>query len=99
MDFSVESLETPALTKAHLAELLFEHNQVRREPLCVQAFGQQAPERRHLAAQWAKLVPAADDKAPTWARRSVFRHRGHPLQVMESFSPWVTRLSAGPRRR
>ena len=24
MDFSVESLETPALTKAHLAELLFE---------------------------------------------------------------------------
>lgn len=25
MDFSVESLETPALTKAHLAELLFEH--------------------------------------------------------------------------
>ena len=25
VDFSVESLETPALTKAHLAELLFEH--------------------------------------------------------------------------
>ena len=25
MDFSVDSLETPALTKAHLAELLFEH--------------------------------------------------------------------------
>ena len=24
MDFSVESLETPALTKAHLADLLFE---------------------------------------------------------------------------
>ena len=25
MEFSVESLETPALTKAHLAELLFDH--------------------------------------------------------------------------
>ena len=25
IEFSVESLETPALTKAHLAELLFEH--------------------------------------------------------------------------
>ena len=25
MEFSVESLETPSLTKAHLAELLFEH--------------------------------------------------------------------------
>ena len=25
MDFSVENLEMPALTKAHLAELLFEH--------------------------------------------------------------------------
>ena len=25
VDFSAESLETPALTKAHLAELLFEH--------------------------------------------------------------------------
>lgn len=25
MDFSIESLETPALTKAQLAELLFEH--------------------------------------------------------------------------
>ncbi len=25
MDFAIESLETPALTKAHLAELLFEH--------------------------------------------------------------------------
>ena len=26
MDFSIESLETPALTKAHLAELLFEQD-------------------------------------------------------------------------
>jgi integration host factor subunit alpha len=25
MEFSIESLETPALTKAHLADLLFEH--------------------------------------------------------------------------
>jgi chorismate--pyruvate lyase len=82
-----------------LAELLFEHNQVRRDPLRVKAFMQQSPERRHLARQWSKLVPAADDLAPTWSRRSVFWHRGHPLQVMESFSPWVTHLPAGPHRR
>jgi chorismate--pyruvate lyase len=90
-----------------LAELLFEHNQVRRDPLSFGLLGQQSPQRRHLAAQWARLTPPTADQAPdrapepvpSWARRSVFRHRGHPLQVMESFSPWVTHLSAGPRRR
>lgn len=82
-----------------LAELLFKHSQVRRDPLVAQAFAQQSPERRHLARQWAKLGPTAAGVAPTWARRSVFRHRGHPLQVLESFAPWVTRLPAGPKRR
>jgi chorismate--pyruvate lyase len=82
-----------------LAELLFEHNQVRRDPLSFGLLGQQAPQRRHLTAQWARLTPPTTDRAPSWARRSVFRHRGHPLQVMESFSPWVTQLFAGPRCR
>lgn len=83
-----------------LAELLFEHSQVRRDPLVAQAFARQSPERRHLARQWARLgLSPATDAPPTWARRSVFRHRGHPLQVLESFAPWVASLPAGPKRR
>lgn len=82
-----------------LAELLFEHSQVRRDPLIAQALATQSPERRHLARQWARLTPPADTLAPLWTRRSVFWHRGHPLQVLESFAPWITLLPAGPRRR
>jgi chorismate--pyruvate lyase len=87
-----------------LAELLFEHSQVRRDPLVAQVFPRQSPQRRHLARQWAGLEstgagPGGAGMAPTWARRSVFRHRGHPLQVLESFAPWVTHLPAGPKRR
>lgn len=82
-----------------LAELLFEHSQVKRDPLIAQAFAPQSPQRRRLARQWAHLSPPPDCPAPTWARRSVFWHRGHPLQVLESFAPWVTALSAGPKRR
>lgn len=82
-----------------LAELLFEHNQVRRDPLIAQALASQSPERCHLARQWARIAPQANTPAPTWTRRSVFRHRGHPLQVLESFAPWVTSLAAGPKRR
>jgi chorismate--pyruvate lyase len=93
-----------------LAELLFEHSQVRRDPLVSQRFAQQAPERRHLARTWAGLLlgPALHEAShtpqtapsqatpinapPAWARHSVFWHRGHPLQVLESFAPWVTIL-------
>ena len=82
-----------------LAELLFEHSQVRRDPLIAQALPVQGPERRHLARQWAHLRPAADTQAPIWTRRSVFWHRGHPLQVLESFAPWITLLPAGAKRR
>lgn len=81
-----------------LAELLFEHNRVRRDPLQVQIFMRQAPEHGHLARQWAQATMARDT-APTWARRSVFWHQGHPLQVMESFATWVSTLSPGPGRR
>ena len=82
-----------------LAELLFEHSQVRRDPLIAQALSPQSPQRRRLARQWAQLSPTPQDQAPMWTRRSVFWHRGHPLQVLESFAPWVTTLPAGPKRR
>lgn len=82
-----------------LAELLFEHSQVQRDPLIAQALSTQSPQRRRLARQWAQLSPSSQGPAPTWTRRSVFWHRGHPLQVLESFAPWVTRLAAGPKRR
>jgi chorismate--pyruvate lyase len=78
-----------------LAELLFEHSQVRRDPLIAQFLPTQSPARRHLARQWAHLIPPADTPAPNWARRSVFWRRGHPLQVLESFAPWITVLPAG----
>jgi chorismate-pyruvate lyase len=29
---------------------------------------------------------------PRWARSSVFWRHGHPLRVMEAFSPWVAAL-------
>ena len=82
-----------------LAELLFEHTQVRRDPLIAQALPLQSPQRRRLARQWAHLSPMPPDPAPIWTRRSVFWHRGHPLQVLESFAPWATTLPAGPKRR
>lgn len=82
-----------------LAELLFEHSQVRRDPLIAQALATQSPERRHLARQWRQLHPPDVAQTPLWARRSVFWHRGHPLQVLESFAPWIARLPAGRKRR
>jgi chorismate-pyruvate lyase len=30
---------------------------------------------------------------PRWARSSVFWRHGHPLRVMEAFSPWVSTLA------
>jgi chorismate--pyruvate lyase len=86
------------LGKRPLAELLFAHKQVRRDPLHAQAFAHHGPQRSHLARQWHGLKPPPADPAPTWARRSVFWHRGHPLQVLESFAPWVAPLPAGRRR-
>jgi chorismate--pyruvate lyase len=86
-----------------LAELLFEHGRVRRDPLVALRLARQSPQRCHLSREWRGLK-TTETKAPvaplpSWTRRSVFRHQGHPLQVLESFSPWVTLLTAGPRRR
>jgi chorismate--pyruvate lyase len=83
------------LGKRPLAELLFEQQRVQRGRIGSQAFRRQSPQRQHLARQWAGLQPASTDPAPLWARQSVFRHHGHPLQVLESFATWVTRLPAG----
>jgi chorismate lyase len=82
-----------------LAELLFEQKQVKRDRIASRALPRQSPERQHLARQWAHLTPPTTERAPSWARHSVFWHRGHPLQVLESFADWVTALPAGPRRR
>ena len=84
-----------------LAELLFEHNKVSRDPLQSQMLLRQGPERRHLARQWAQsqTTQNVSEPAPSWARRSVFWHHGHPLQVLESFAPWVTKLCVRQARR
>jgi len=73
-----------------LAELLFAQRQVRREPLLAERLPRHGPAWTHLARQWARLPEAGDAAgAPCWSRRSVFRHRGHPLQVLEAFAAWV----------
>lgn len=90
-----------------LAELLFEHRGVQRDPLWGAKLARHSSAHSHLARQWQALTRnAAPDatpdttpcfarySAPTWARRSVFWHKGQPLQVMECFAPWVLRLSA-----
>lgn len=86
-----------------LAELLFSHRRVHRGPLQARRLPTASHEGRHVARSWQAHAAAGQDVAPTWARHSVFRHRGHPLQVLEAFSPWVGQLDAGrpgrPRRR
>jgi chorismate--pyruvate lyase len=79
-----------------LAELLFAHRQVHREPLVSEPLRPTAPSTRHMTRQWIahqRVNPASPGAPlPTWWRRSVFWRHGHPLQVLESFSPWMTSL-------
>jgi chorismate--pyruvate lyase len=79
-----------------LAELLFQHHRVRREGLRAEAWATRSFQRSHVRHHWR---PVSDDPVPMWARRSIFRHRGQALQVLESFAPWVLPLDAGPTRR
>lgn len=80
-----------------LAELLFEHRGVQRDALQHHRFAAHGRQMAHLSRAWRLAtehspVESLESKAqemPTWARRSVFTHRGHPLQVMECFAPWV----------
>ncbi|AWI54002.1 chorismate--pyruvate lyase [Aquabacterium olei] len=78
-----------------LAELLFAHRRVHRGPLQASRFPSSSPEGRHLARGWQTRAPEAIAATPSWARHSIFRHKGHPLQVLEAFSPWVGGLEAG----
>ncbi len=75
-----------------LAELLFERRHVQRDALIAQHIAKTSPQNRHLQCQWP-----AGEPAPRWARRSVFWRQGLPLQVMESFAPWLADFSPDPR--
>lgn len=79
-----------------LAELLFTHRRVLRDPLWSEALGATGPAHAHLLRQWQTglACPALADAAPRWARRSVFWHQGQPLQVLEAFAPWLQGLCA-----
>lgn len=83
-----------------LAELLFSHHAVSRGPLHACRIPPHSLERAHIERQWHGVKEGAQPArgpTPSWARHSLFRHRGHPLQVMEAFAPWVLPLDC--RRR
>lgn len=75
-----------------LAELLFTRRQVQRTPLVGERWPRHSVERQHIVREWTRLGMVDRGPAPVWCRRSVFWRRGQPLQVMESFAPWVTHL-------
>lgn len=75
-----------------LAELLFTRRHVQRDPLVGERLPRHSAERQHIVREWQRLGLIASGPAPIWCRRSVFWRRGQPLQVMESFAPWVTHL-------
>lgn len=79
-----------------LAELLFTRRQVQRDPLVGERLPRHSAERQHMVREWQKLGLTEVDPAPVWCRRSVFWRNGHPIQVMESFAPWVTKLWTSP---
>lgn len=84
-----------------LAELLFSHRAVRRGPLQTLRLSAHDKAGAQLARQWAGLntpPPPAGQRSlpPRWARHSLFRHHGQPLQVLEAFAPWVSARSCRP---
>jgi chorismate--pyruvate lyase len=79
-----------------LAELLFSHARVQREPLAPHLWRRGGPEQGRARRQWQGLpgmrsAAPAITRAPERARASVFWHHGQPLRVMEAFSPRVRR--------
>jgi chorismate--pyruvate lyase len=77
-----------------LAELLFSERHVERDPLQAHHLVRGGLQANHIQRQWKALEQQCADAAmPRWARSSVFRRHGHPLRVMEAFSPWVRTLS------
>lgn len=90
------------LGKRPLAELLFTHRRVLRDPLHASHLVPHSPLQQRMAQAW--LAHAHDpqsgrpaDALPRWARHSLFWHRGEPLQVLEAFAPWVTPLPCDRR--
>lgn len=75
-----------------LAELLFTHRRVQRDGLTGERLHKHSAEHQHMVREWERLGLPNAGPAPTWCRRSVFWRCGQPLQVMESFAPWVTAL-------
>lgn len=77
-----------------LAELLFAGRHAEREPLQAHHLVRGSRQERHIGRQWQHLPQAAEGAAmPRWSRSSVFGRSGHPLRVMEAFSPWVCALA------
>ena len=91
-----------------LAELLFAGRHVERAPLQAQHLARCGLQASHIQGQWQVLQVLQENSAqeaappqphsslyaavPRWARSSVFWRHGHPLRVMEAFSPWVAAL-------
>jgi chorismate--pyruvate lyase len=85
-----------------LAELLFAGRHVERELLQAHHLARCGLQANHIQGQWLALQQLSADAAlpqsglcaalPRWARSSVFWRHGHPLRVMEAFSPWVAAL-------
>lgn len=70
-----------------LADLLFKEPRVTRTPLRDEHLRRGSPLRRRLDRHWAKASGHVAPHNMVWARSSVFRKRGAPLQVMEAFAP------------
>jgi chorismate--pyruvate lyase len=78
-----------------LAELLFAARPVQRAPLRTLHLPRGGAMQSHVRRQWLQLPQQTEQEGvPRWARSSVFWHQGHPLRVMEAFSPWVCALAA-----
>lgn len=70
-----------------LADLLFREPRVTRTPLRQERLRRGGPVRGRLERQWQGANGHAAPHNMVWARRSVFRKHGAPLQVMEAFAP------------
>ena len=77
-----------------LAELLFAHRAVRRGPLQTAHWRTHGAASSHMSRQWSRVASGPDARhKPHWARHSLFHHHGQPLQVLEAFAPWLSKLS------
>lgn len=79
-----------------LADLLFKEPRVSRTALRKEHLRRASPLRRRLDRHWKQANGHVAPHNMVWARSSVFRKRGAPLQVMEAFAP---RLAESPPRR